>query len=437
MHLSIIDNLDKSSDDLCKDDDNVDFIFGKDYLNDLEKYDLIIKSPGISLNYLNEDYLNKIIPKITSQLELLLEVNSKNIIGITGTKGKSTTSSLLYNVLKDQDKEVILAGNIGIPVFDEINNYHSDTTLVIEMSSHQLEYIKVSPHIGVILNLYQDHLDHSKTLEHYHENKMRMFKYQSENDYALYSADNKYTISNIKILEEHQSFKANKIGIRFDNDIKSNEIGIIGQNIIYNGNVIYKDDYRKLVGDHNLKNIMFVLGIAVILGLDLEKASNSIKNFEPLKYRMEDLGFHENNIHFYLDTIATIPEATIGVISSTKNIDTLLVGGENRHTSYNELIDFLAKSDISNIICMYDTGKIIYNGLKSITTKNLWFTRDMREAYKIALNVTTPGKVCLLSPASSSKDVFKDFEEKGELFRALVNGVETDIKEHKKDESNA
>ena len=169
--------LDKAA--ITVDDDKVTIVSGDGYLNNLEKYDLIIKSPGISLKDI--DY-SKIQNKITSQLELLLEVNRKNIIGITGTKGKSTTTSLMYEVLKAQRDNVFLLGNIGVPVFDMIEEYNDKSLLVIEMSSHQLEFVKNSPHIAVILNLFQDHLDHDGSLEHYHNNKMNIFKYQTADD---------------------------------------------------------------------------------------------------------------------------------------------------------------------------------------------------------------------------------------------------------------
>ena len=201
--------LDKAA--ITVDDDKVTIVSGDGYLNNLEKYDLIIKSPGISLKDI--DY-SKIQDKITSQLELLLEVNRKNIIGITGTKGKSTTTSLMYEVLKAQRDNVFLLGNIGIPVFDMIEEYNNQSLLVIEMSSHQLEFVKNSPHIAVILNLFQDHLDHDGSLEHYHNNKMNIFKYQTADDYAIYADDNEYLNAKMKILNT----AATKFNVRFDDE---------------------------------------------------------------------------------------------------------------------------------------------------------------------------------------------------------------------------
>lgn len=433
VNITISDKKDVSDSELLNGDINVNIISGDNYLNNLDDYDLIIKSPGISLNYLDSKYLDKIKNNITSQLELLLEVNKNNIIGVTGTKGKSTTSSLIYEVLKDQGIDVILAGNIGVPVLDEISRYKDTTRLVIEMSSHQLEYIKESPHIGIILNLYQDHLDHSRTLEHYYENKMKMFEFQTKDDYALYSGDNDTTEKLLKELTNYNSFNAIKYDIRFNDSEKtkfSSSVRVKDKNIYIDDKLVYVDKKRNLIGDHNLKNIEFVMSICDILNLDFNKAAETIYKFKPLEYRMEDLGVH-NNIHFYCDTIATIPEATMNAISSIDNVDTLIFGGENRNTSYTDFINFLNNSSVKNLICMYDTGFIIKDKLDS-RNKNVYFTRDLREAYSIALKCTRPGSTCVLSPAASSKDVFIDFQEKGSLFKALVNNEKSDIKEHSK-----
>ena len=151
INLTIIDMNDVSNNEMLVNDKNVDFVCGEGYLSNLGIYDFIIKAPGVSLKDVKDD---KVKSKVTSQLELLLEVNRKNIIGVTGTKGKSTTSSLLYEVFKDQGYDVYLLGNIGVPVLDNIELYKEDTLLVIEMSSHQLEFIEVSPHIGIVLNLF-------------------------------------------------------------------------------------------------------------------------------------------------------------------------------------------------------------------------------------------------------------------------------------------
>ncbi|MCI8460802.1 MAG: UDP-N-acetylmuramoyl-L-alanine--D-glutamate ligase [Bacilli bacterium] len=394
-------------------DQYTNVITGKTYLKNLDIYDFIIKTPGISLKDIKD---SNILNKITSQLELLLEVYKDNVIGITGTKGKSTTSSLLYEVIKKQKESVYLLGNIGTPVFDNIEEYNKDTILVVEMSSHQLEYIKVSPHIAIILNLFEDHLDHAGTLEHYHANKMNIFKYQTKKDYSLYAEDNFYLNERIN----SYNYQGIKYSIRFDDKYpKKNGVQIHDKNIILNDETLYEDKDRFLKGEHNLKNIMFVVTVAKILGLDLEQASQIIYKFKGLKYRMEYIGTYDN-ISYYNDTIATIPEATINAIKTIKNVDTLIFGGMDRKIDYKDFILFLKASSINNFICMPSTGTKIGKILERETKKNIYFVDNLEDAYKISKEKTEKDKSCLLSPAASSYEYFKNFEEKGKIFERLV-----------------
>lgn len=415
IHLTIIDMKDISNDEVFIGDNNVDFICGENYLSNLEIYDYIIKAPGVSLKDVKDI---KVKEKVTSQLELLLEVNRDNIIGVTGTKGKSTTSSLLYEVFKEQNFDVYLLGNIGVPVLDNIELYKEDTLLVIEMSSHQLEFIEVSPHIGIVLNLFQDHLDHAGDLKHYHDNKMRMFKFQNENDIALYGDDNKYLHERVV----KDGYKSIFYDVRFDDSVgNDHSVRIKDKSIYLNNELLYVDGKRNLLGDHNLNNIMFIMTIAKLKGLDLEKAKETISNFKGLKYRMECIGVF-NDITYYNDTIATIPEATINAIKAIGNVDTLIFGGMDRHIEYGEMIDFLEKSSITNLVCMPTTGFSIGNILKEKCDKNIFFVNTLEEAYQVSKDNTAKGMSCLLSPAAASYEFFKNFEEKGKAFEEIVRG---------------
>ena len=179
--ITIVDKNDKlfEQNDFLNNDNNIKVIMGDNYLDNLNDYDLIIKSPGVKI----PDNINDLVKdKITSQLELILEVDRNNIIGVTGTKGKSTTSSLLYKVISDQNKKCLLLGNVGNPILDYIGDIDNDTILVIECSSYQLENVKVSPHIGILLNLFEEHLNYHITLENYWYSKLNMFKYIFQND---------------------------------------------------------------------------------------------------------------------------------------------------------------------------------------------------------------------------------------------------------------
>ena len=410
--LTILDKNDiLKNNEYLKEDKNLKIITGDTYLNNLEQYDLIIKAPGIAL--LDID-LKNIEDKLTSQLELILEVNKKNIIGITGTKGKSTTTSLLYNIIKDQNENTFLLGNIGNPILDYIEKFNEESILVIEMSSHQLEFVHQSPHIGVILNLYQDHLDHTGTLEKYHNDKMHMFKYQDESDIGIYDGQNEYLIN----LVNKNNYKSKLYNFKVN---EKADIYVENNKIYYNNEMIYDGNQeRNLIGSHNLKNIMVTLLITKLLNLDIEKATKVVNKFNPLEHRLERVGTY-NNITYFNDTIATIPEATINGINGLGNVDTLIFGGMDRNIDYSKFIEFLKTSNITNLIGLPETGHKICKILKEKNTnKNIYIVETIDEAVDIADKQTKKNHICLLSPAASSYNKFKNFEEKGNYYKNVI-----------------
>lgn len=382
-------------------DENATVVMGEQYLDNINDFDMIIKSPGVKIP---DELFDIVKDKVTSQLELLLEVDKDNIIGITGTKGKSTTSSLLYKIMKDQGIDCLLLGNVGNPILDYIEDIKDNTKLVIECSSYQLEMVHYSPHIGIILNLFEDHLIYHVYLEEYWNSKLNMFKYQNTNDYMLYDSES----VNLNNMVNSNNYQSKKIDI-------SKDFVINGNNILFKGKKIFdKNSERNIIGDHNLKNILYVLRVCILLDLDLDKARDSIKEFKPLKHRMEYFGTY-NGVKYYDDTIATIPEATINCIEALKDVDTLIFGGLDRGINYSSLIDYLNKSKVDNIIAMPDTG---YKLADKIKNKNVIKVETLEDAVKIAKEVTK--KICLLSPAAPSYNAFKNFEEKGDLFKDLV-----------------
>lgn len=380
---------------------------------DLIEFDLIIKTPGISLKDID---IEQVKDKLTSQIELLLEVNKQNVIGITGTKGKSTTSSLIYNIIKDQGRKVFLVGNIGVPALDRIEEY-KDALIVTEMSSHQLEFIKTAPHIGIILNLFQDHLDHAGSVKHYHECKMNMLLKQTENDIGIFDADNYY----LKEITKDIDFKQKILNVSNE---KESDIYVEDNNIYLNGNLLVNanDIKRNILGDHNLKNIMYALLVTSLLNLDFEKAYQTISEFKSLEHRMELVGTYKD-ITFYNDSIATIPEAVINACKTLKDVDTLIFGGQDRGIDYTSLIEYLNEGNIRNLICMPTTG---FNIADKLTNKNIniYKIKTLEEAVTKAFEVTDKNKICLLSPAAPSYEYYKNFEEKGNAFKNLIKEYE-------------
>ncbi len=390
--IDIIDENEKVTQNIDI-DENIRFIIKKEYTKLLQNYDIIFKSPGISFKGIDTSKFEK---KITSQLEVLLKYfKNYTKIGITGTKGKSTTSSLIYSILKDQGKKVDLIGNIGVPIFDDIERLKDMDYVVVEMSSHQLQYVDNSPNIAVILNIYEEHLDHYNSYEEYIMSKLNIAKFQESSDYYIY---NPYS----EILQEHTK----------KTDIKSNIIKI-------SEDKNYQFDFkrkRKLLGKHNETNIKFAIEVSKILKLDMEKVYQTIYEFKPLEHRLEYVGKY-NDVFYYNDSIATIPEATISCIEALKNVNTLLIGGLDRGIDYKKLIDYLNNSNVENIICMYSVGEKLY---KKLDSKKAILAKDLYEAIEIAKKVTKKGKICVLSPAAASYGFFKNFEERGNVFKEYV-----------------
>lgn len=411
LKLTLIDKINpKEIIPELENDSFIDVCFGDDYLDNLERFDLIFKSPGVSFKNLDRDGLSK---KITSQIEMVLEEIRDRVVAVTGSKGKSTTSSLIYHLLKEQGAKTCLVGNIGVPVFDEVDSYTEDTIVVMETSCNQLEFVDVSPRIGVVVNIFQDHLDTIGTLDRYEKAKMNMFRFQKEDDYGIYDLDNESInrcLKDMKVLSTLYNVSlVNKADCYLEN----------GKIYLDNNYLIDSLDIkRNILGDHNLKNIMIALKVISLLGYDVSKAINDVSSFNGLEHRMEFVGMFKD-INFYNDTIATIPEATINACKTINNLDTLIFGGQDRGIDYSEMINYLNESNISNFICMPTTGFKLAEMLDG-TKHNIYKIESLEDAVKLAYEKTEKGKSCLLSPAAASYESFKNFEEKGRKYKEYI-----------------
>lgn len=382
---------------------------GDSYEDILSDYDMIIKSPGIVFHCKDD----KVFDKLTSQTEIFLEFYRDQTIGITGTKGKSTTSTLLNYVLNYAGKDAILAGNIGIPVFDVLEKIKEDTIIVYEMSSHQLEFVTRSPHIALYLNIYQEHLDHYGTFEKYARAKDRIFEFQREGDLLVY---------NKEFVKPGKEWKADSITI--SDHLETSDLYVDGNQICYCGEeLVIQDDEILLKGHHNIYNIGASYCIAKYYGIDQSKFYEAVKTFQPLPHRLEFVA-EIGGVKFYNDSISTICETTIQGVMSLKNIDTVILGGMDRGIDYQPLVDFLLDSSIRNFILMPDTGyrirDLITGGNKSYEEKHIFVVTNVEEAVKVAKKETGKGMTCLFSPAAASYGFFKNFEERGNVFKSFV-----------------
>ena len=386
------------------DDGNITVISGEKYLENLGDFDIVFKSPGIAFL---DDVVYPETTEITCQTDMFLRFCKPTVVGITGSKGKTTTSTLIYEMLKAGGVNTCLIGNIGVPVFEKADE-GEDLVAVIEMSSHQLEFTKTSPHVAVLVNIYQEHLDHYKTgFKGYVEAKLNIAVHQKREDYLIYNPEQDLE----GIVDWKKVVKGKGVPVTFT-DAKND--GFVNE--LWNST-------EHLKGEHNRQDIAYALAVARIFGVSDDAVRAAIKAFGGIEHRMEYVGTI-NGISWYNDSIATIPTAVMGAVKALGNVDTLLFGGLDRGIDYSDFIDFLDSCTIKNLVGLPETGHSIINSLKEKgTNKNLVLAKNMEDAVKICNEVTEKGKACLFSPAAASYNYYKNFEEKGRHYKAEIQNL--------------
>ena len=398
-HLTVADRNAFQSDD-----GNITVISGEKYLENLGDFDIVFKSPGIAFL---DDVVYPETTEITCQTDMFLRFCKPTVVGITGSKGKTTTSTLIYEMLKAGGVNTCLIGNIGVPVFEKADE-GEDLVAVIEMSSHQLEFTKTSPHVAVLVNIYQEHLDHYKTgFKGYVEAKLNIAVHQKREDYLIYNPEQDLE----GIVDWKKVVKGKGVPVTFT-DAKND--GFVNE--LWNST-------EHLKGEHNRQDIAYALAVARIFGVSDDAVRTAIKAFGGIEHRMEYVGVI-NGISWYNDSIATIPTAVMGAVKALGNVDTLLFGGLDRGIDYSDFIDFLDSCTIKNLVGLPETGHSIINSLKEKgTNKNLVLAKNMEDAVKICNEVTEKGKACLFSPAAASYNYYKNFEEKGRHYKAEIQNL--------------
>lgn len=394
-HLTVADKNEVT----VGDDKNVSYICGDDFLDCLSVFDIVFKSPGIA--FLKDD-MYPATTEITCQTDMFLRFCEPTVVGITGSKGKTTTSTLIYEMIKATGKRCCLIGNIGVPVFEEADE-GADMIAVVEMSSHQLEFTKASPHIAVLVNIYEEHLDHYKTgFSGYAGAKLNITRFQNKDDFFIFNPEQKVRGG----LDVASVSGGTLLPVGFS-DAENDEFV----------NELWKASTH-LKGEHNRQDIAYAVKAARALGADDASIRRAVKNFKGIEHRMELVGTF-SDITYYNDSIATIPTAVEGAVNAIGNVSTLIFGGLDRGIDYSEFISFLKDSDIENLIGLPETGHKIIDALGDCD-KALIKARDMEDAVKNAVLLTKKKTACLFSPAAASYNYYKNFEEKGKHFKSLV-----------------
>ncbi len=392
--------------------DGVATQLGGHYLDNLGIFDRIVRTPGLhpaKILAANP----KVGDKITSQINLFLELSpTKNIIGVTGTKGKGTTSTLITKILEAAGKDVHLGGNIGVPPLTFIDKLTPDSWVVLELSSFQLIDLKQSPHIATCLMIVPEHLNWHEDFEEYVSAKQQLFIHQNSDDVAIYYAAS----------EDSESVAAASEGILIPYYEKPGAI-VENGDVVIDDQIICKASELKLLGGHNWQNVCAAVTTAWQVTQDISAIRSVLTTFTGLPHRLE-LVRELNGVSFYDDSFGTTPETAIVAIQAFSGPKIVILGGSDKGTTFDALAKVVAKNNVKKVITIGVTGPKIAEVLKAQGYENIIDGgTTMHDIVAAATDQATVGDVVLLSTGCASFGLFKDYKDRGEQFKSVVSAL--------------
>jgi len=383
---------------------NFKYVIGDAYDEQLANYDYIFRSPSCLPTREDLTYAKEKGVKVTTEIEMLLELTNAKVIGITGSDGKTTTSTLISLILKASGYNVYLGGNIGTPLFTKLDD------IVLELSSFQLMDMGISPDISVITNISPNHLDIHKDYQEYIDAKKNIFK-NKENKLLVTNYDNKITNNLIKEVTSKVRLFSSKTkleeGFYYDNN-----------KIYYNNKVILDVNDLKIKGTHNYENIMAALGATIDL-IDLDKAIKAIKDFNGVEHRLE-LVREINGVKWYNDSVSSSPTRTIAGLKTFNKDIVLIAGGYDKNLDYTPLAEEMI-GRVNKVILFGATRDKILSSLNKIDNNiEIYVENTLEDVVNKAYEIAKSPELVLFSPASASFDMFKNFADRGEQFKKLV-----------------
>mgnify|MGYP004684537961 FL=1 len=402
----------------------VQFSLGEDYLNNLHGYDVIFRSPGIRPDI---PPIQKEIDRgamLTSEIEQLIELCPAKVIGVTGSDGKTTTTTLIYKMLVEEGHHCYLGGNIGTPIFAQIDEMTPEDIIVLELSSFQLMTLRKSPNISVVTNVSPNHLDIHKSYQEYIDAKKNIFKYQTENDIVVLNYDNDITRDFSVEAKGEVRFFSRRQKLEKGVMLEDNEIKIVDGS--KKESVINIDDIL-LLGMHNVENAC----TAIAAVKDLVKVNTIVKvltTFKGVEHR-EEFVRELNGVKWYNDSIGSSPTRTIAGLASFKEKVILIAGGYDKHLDYTDMGKYILDHVKILILLGQTKEKIKQATLKEQKERDngevlpIFECSTLEEAVEIAYKNSVNGDIVFFSPASASFDMFKNFVERGRKFKDLVNNL--------------
>ena len=398
---------------------SIKFTQGKEAFKKITGFDLVFRSPGVPLSK-----LKSLTSEITSQTKYFFEHCPAQIIGVTGTKGKGTTSTLIYKILKESEKrlhrKVYLTGNIGkIQALDFISRLKPNDLVVYELSSFQLQDLRISPHVAVVLMTTSEHLDYHKNLFEYLKAKSNITKYQASKDFAVVNLDYE---NSVKIGKQGKGSK-NFFSIK----------KVLSNGSYYSGEAVYLKnskhlnpvkiiDVKNLLlrGEHNYENVCAAIQATTLLGSSIFEMQRVLKNFKGLEHRLERLG-QKKGISFYNDSFSTTPETTIAAIKSFNEPEILILGGSSKKSNFKILGKIISNThNIKALILIGQEAKRILQEIPKswlVSHKIYIGAKNMKEVFSQISKIAIAGDVVLFSPACASFDMFQNYIDRGLQFK--------------------
>ncbi len=395
-----------------------DLILGRNYLENLSRFDIVFRTPGIRLDIV-ESAIKQKETVITSLTKLFFELCPCPIIGVTGTKGKGTTASLIYEMLKEAGRDVYLGGNIGTPPLDFLDKLDKDSIVVLELSSFQLQDLGKSPHIAVMLMTTSEHLDHHKDTLEYVDAKRNILRFQNSSDFAIVNRD--YPASN-----ESDIYSDGKV-FYVSRERAGQSGSFIRDEVMWmqtDGNEKKIIDIKDILlpGKHNLENAAAASLAAHLEGVGREQIVRVLKSFKGLEHRLELIREVEG-VKYYDDSFSTTPETAIAAIEAFSEPEILILGGSSKNSDFTELGKVI--SNAKNIKAIIGIGDEWHRMKAEFPISNFQFpiiedARDMKTIVLAASKIAAPGDVVLLSPACASFGMFENYKDRGEQFKKEV-----------------
>ena len=427
------EQLDQETKGLLESDNKLELFFGERYDECITKYDIIMKSPGIPPHAPELIEAVRGGKKISSNTALFFEICRGTIIGVTGTKGKSTTTSLIHTVLMRGGYDVRLAGNFGTPLLSALEGSDEKTIFTAELSSYQLMDLCRSPHIAVLLNVVQEHLDYHDTFENYVFAKENITRYQSKNDYIIYNP--MYPIPlNVATNSKAQKISyGKKVTGRICCFVENDHIVFFSNNT---EEQVIPVSHVPVKGSFNLQNVMPAILTGKLFKMNNRTIADAIREYKPLEHRLE-FASTINNVLFYNDSLSTVPEATIAAITAfPDNRIILIVGGFDRAQDFRLLAKTVLENRVKAVILFPSTGEKIWKEIVACANRKdkvpeHVFVENMHDATNRAYAFAARNDIILLSPGSASFDYFNNYAERGAAFKTEIKRLKSEKEKDK------